>query len=191
MNKRGDDRPVVRANEWSGTKQISEFLKDFRVYPELTARLDACTWTFTQGVINEIVLWKVARYVSMPSKLLNELGRLRSLKPGQESQGKSVFKDLLQLGGVRLPMASTILRFANPEVFQIFDRHMYRAIHGTVLKSLSKKHETCWPLYCEYLKDLRDLCGVVGITFSDSDRILFEFDKAVNPPLSKTEGENE
>lgn len=191
MSKRGDDRPVVRANEWGGPQPIREFLKDFSVYPDLTARLDARTWTFTQGVINEIVLWKVARYVNMPSDLLRDLDRLRSLKPGQESQGESVIKDLLLLRGVRLPMASTFLRFANPEVFQIFDRHMYRAIYGTVFKPLSKKHETCWPLYRKYLGDLRGLCGAVGITFSDSDRILFEFDKAVNPPLSKTDGENE
>ncbi len=84
-------------------------------------------------------------------------------------------------------MASTILRFANPDVFQIYDRHICRAIWGTCEKVAPKNPSEAVHKYWSFLDDLSAQCVQLGISFRNADRILFEFDKAVNPPLSETE----
>ena len=43
----------------------------------------SCGHQFTQELINEMVLWKVNRYVSPTAKLLRDVGQLRCLKPKQ------------------------------------------------------------------------------------------------------------
>ena len=86
-------------------------------------------------------------------------------------------------------MASTFLRFANPEVFQIIDLHAYRAVYGTDLAKALKACRgvgTKTQLYVAYLDALRQLCTEKRLPFRDSDRILFEFDKQENPPLKET-----
>lgn len=71
--------------------------------------------------------------------------------------------------GVDLPIASTILRFQNPAVFQIIDRHAYRALYGRVFplhtQTVLKKIE----VYCVYLDDLHSLCDEKGMKFETVD----------------------
>jgi thermostable 8-oxoguanine DNA glycosylase len=184
MSKKKKGQPVIVASDWKGPHPIGEFIRNFNVYPELTAKLDAGGWKFTQEIINEIALWKVARYALLPSAALNDLDKLRSLKPKEHRKGAPVLNDLLGIRGVGLPMASTFLRFANPQVFQIFDRHIYRALYGRLPTSLSKDPVKCLPIYHRFLDDLHAVCGKLSMPFSDSDRILFEFDKQENPPLN-------
>ena len=83
-------------------------------------------------------------------------------------------------------MASTFLRFRNPVVFQIIDRHAYRAVYGRDYKlytqtSLKKKIE----VYFGYLDDLRSLCEKNGLKFETVDRVLYVFDKETNGGLAK------
>lgn len=182
MSRRNKGKTVIKAADHPGNWK--KYLDDYQVYPELTQQLDTFTARFDQATINEIVLWKVARYVELSPELLGQLDKLRALKPGEHEKGKDTLEKLLAIKGVRLPMASTLMRFANPKVFQIFDRHIFRAIYGQLYTNLSKKPGECLPIYFKFLGDLRVLCKEKNIDFKVSDRILFEFDKAENPPLN-------
>jgi len=115
---------------------------------------------------------------------LRRVDALLQLKPGEHEQARSVLEELLQVHGVDLPMASTFLRFRNPSVFQIIDRHAYRALYGRDYKlypqtSLQKKIA----VYFAYLDDLRSLCGQKGLKFETADRVLYMFDKKTNGGL--------
>jgi len=88
------------------------------------------------------------------------------------------------LDGVDLPMASTILRFINPFVFQIIDRHAYRAVY-------EKKYplypytptERKISLYFDYIDQLIWHCEIKNLTFTTIDRLLYVFDKKNNGKL--------
>lgn len=179
---------VTKAIDWQGDRPILEFLSDFSVYPELTTKLDSPDLEFNENVIHEIVLWKLGRYVKIPPSTQAELGNLKSLKQGEHRKAASVLEKLLSCNGVRLPMASTFLRFANPSVFQIYDRHICRALTGAFSAVAPKDPSKALSLYWTFLDELVKLCINMKIPFKDSDRILFEFDKQVNPPLSGNEG---
>ena len=84
----------------------------------------------TPQLLNEIVLWKVDRYVSLESDQLCRISALATLKPEEHRRARSILEELLDIHGVDLAMASTVLRFRNPAVFQIIDRHAYRALYG-------------------------------------------------------------
>lgn len=89
-------------------------LKDYTYQTDLTKELTDFSGDFTQEVINEIVLWKVNRYCKIPieaQSLLNEIGKEdRDLNADKT---KIILRSLLAVKGIRLPMASTILRFKN------------------------------------------------------------------------------
>lgn len=188
MPRKNTNKQVTKASEWaSQDKTLASFINDYRIYPNLTQKLDAGGWNFSQELVNEIVLWKISRYVEIPANVFESLNRLRSLQAGEHKKAKTVLSSLLGCDGVRLPMASTILRFANPEVFQIYDRHICRAMWGTCQKVAPKNPEKAVQKYWNFLEDLAAQCEQLGIPFREADRILFEFDKAVNPPLSESE----
>jgi thermostable 8-oxoguanine DNA glycosylase len=116
-------------------------------------------------------------------------GFARNRRP--ESTGMTVrnhwnrqLKVLLNISGVDLPMASTILRFTNPKVFQIIDRHAYRAIYGKKYPLYqSTPTERKISLYFDYIDDLIELCKLKGLTFTTIDRLLYIFDKKNNGKL--------
>ena len=75
-------RPPVRATEFGG--DLSEFLHKYKFQPKLTRKLDDLeNLNLTPELLNEIVLWKVNRYVSRGSASLHrcpaeaEAGRAR------------------------------------------------------------------------------------------------------------------
>jgi len=81
-------------------------------------------------------------------------------------------------------MASTFLHFQNREVFQIIDRHGYRAVFGKRYPLYSATpNGTKASTYFKYLDALHDLAASSGAAFRDLDRILYEFDKKVNGTL--------
>ncbi len=186
MTKRNRTRPVIKAQDWDGSHPIGDFINKFRVYPKLTAALDSRDWNFTPERINEIVLWKVARYVDLPVDLLLRLDALKNIEPNEHRKGAEALSQLLAIKGARLPMASTFLRFANPKVFQIFDRHIYRALNGELPKQLSKSPSQCVPIYMKFIDELHVACESMSIPFSDADRILFIFDKKVNGSMKES-----
>lgn len=166
-----------------------ELLKKYygKYQPELTQKLDRLEdKTFVQEIINEIVLWKVNRYASISDDLLIQIEELKTVSQGNHRYCHSVLKKLLEKkgNGVDLPLASTILRFRNPDTFQIIDRHAYRALFG---KKYALYHSTNpdekIKVYFDYLDGLIELCNKSGYHFRTNDRVLYEFDKENNGKL--------
>jgi len=149
---------VVTAGDFKG--DLADFLREYNYQSDLTKRLDdLADLNFTRELINEIVLWKVNRFVSLEKGLLDRLDALKTLKAGAHRQADSVVESLLTVHGIDLPMASTFLRFRNPKVFQIIDRHAYRALYGKdyplyVHRPTGRKLK----IYFSYLDRLRSLC---------------------------------
>lgn len=97
---------------------------------------------------------------------------------------KQLLKKLLLTKGIRLPMASTILRFRNPNVFQIIDQRAYRFVYGHELKLNDPNSEIIInsqiDLYFKYLQDLKEVAIKTGWQFSQIDRILYIRDQEFN-----------
>lgn len=161
---------------------LNDFLKKYNYQLNLTNKLDNLhDLSFTQSLINEIVLWKVDRYVSLDNEILTSLDNLKNLIQGNHRQTQPVLATLLNVRGVDLPMASTLLRFRNPRVFQIIDRHAYRAVYNEkyplyTSSSLSQKIS----IYFGYLDKLIELCRERNLEFQNIDRLLYMFDKQIN-----------
>lgn len=175
---------IHKAQEVS-KEELEGSLTNYNYQPELTVKLGAIAGPFDQATIQEIVLWKVNRYPSLSSETIALLNQLTSLKQGEHSQGQTVLELLLakESKGIDLPMASTILRFRNPEVFQIIDRRAYRVlmsdedkypIYTTTSIAIKTK------LYFEYLDEMLKFCSDKNIPFSQADKILYQLDKNIN-----------
>lgn len=164
---------------------LNEFLSAYNYQPELTKRLDDLqAFEFSQALINEIVLWKLNRYVSIDKENLQKVEGMKHLRAGDHRQSKIVIESLLNIHGVDLPMASTLLRFRNPEVFQIIDRHAYRAVYGGnyplyQATPINRKIS----VYFDYIDELINLCKSKKLPFQSIDRILYIFDKHNNGRL--------
>ena len=166
--------------------QIEESDFEFNYQPDLTGILDLVNSEFDQNSINEIVLWKVNRYVSLSPDSLKCLNSIdRNSKSLDIEQTQKVLTFLLNTKGIQLPMASTILRFRNPHIYQIIDQRVFRLIYnGNVLKIKSvnstKNNQEQILMYLDYLVDLRGVCEKFNIPFESSDRVLYMADKRVN-----------
>lgn len=160
---------------------LNQFLQHYNYQPKLTPYLDKQHGKFNKTLIYEIVLWKLNRFVNIPKKIIDELNKLINLKKRQHQKGKEVLSKLLEIKGIDLPMASTILRFKNPNVFQIIDRHTYRVVYGkkyNISRNSPIKHKI--KVYFDYLNELTELCNKKKIEFQTADKLLYSFDKKVN-----------
>lgn len=165
--------------------KIDGFLSDYEYQFKLTYHLDHLENTsMSQELVNEIVLWKVNRYVELPGEILHEIDSLSSLSRGEHRKSVKVLDKLLDTRGVDIAMASTILRFRNPDVFQIIDRHAYRAVYGEKLpvKAYSSNNYKM-SVYFGYLDKLIELSEQRNIDFKVLDRLLYVFDKQLNGKL--------
>ena len=170
-------------------KTIQEFsrincpIENYSYQNLLTPKLDGLTGDFNQEIINEIVLWKVNRYALIEPKILDLLNQIK--KEDQvldKSLTREILSELLGKGhkGIRLAMASTLLRFKNPRVYQILDQRVYRFIFGKELKYSLTNIEDQIKTYFHYLERLKEVCEEKKIEFNDSDRILYMMDKKWN-----------
>lgn len=148
---------------------------------ELTLKLDnSDKQKASQELINEIVLWKTNRYVQMEQSTLDLLNSTSiNSKVLDEDFSRKLLSELLGTKGIRLAMASTILRFRNPNIYQIIDQRAYRFAGLGELK-LPTNHEEQIILYFDYLKTLRDIANKNGFDFHNADRILYQQDKLNN-----------
>ena len=169
-------------------KEVLKYKKEgFDYQKELTVKLDKTKSQFNQELINEIVLWKVNRYSLFNSILINEINTISSWKVLNKEKTREILTSLLKTKGVQLAMASTILRFRNPNVFQIIDQRAYRVIKGDPLK-LSQIKDTSREttinkqidIYLEYLEAIREKCKKLDVDFYDADRVLYILDKNIN-----------
>ncbi|MCZ2339834.1 MAG: hypothetical protein LC127_16940 [Chitinophagales bacterium] len=116
--------------------EIDTSLKDYKYQPKLTEKLEGLSENFTQETINEIVRWKVNRYSELNPETLNLLNQIRmDDKDIDVDLTKDLLRILLDTPGIRLPMASTILRFKNPNIYQIIDQRAYRFLRNEDLKN--------------------------------------------------------
>ena len=169
-------------------KEVIKYKKEgFDYQKELTVKLDKTKSQFNQELLNEIVLWKVNRYTLFNSTLINEINTISSWKVLNKEKTRKILTSLLKTKGVQLAMASTILRFRNPNIFQIIDQRAYRVITGDPLK-LSQIKETSRgttinkqiDVYIEYLEEIREKCKKLDVDFDDADRVLYIIDKNIN-----------
>lgn len=142
-----------------------------------------------QSIIDEIILWKVNRYAQVDDDLLQLLNNINpNVTLLEDVHYLPVLKLLLKTKGIRLPVASTILRFRNPHVFQIIDQRAYRFVYGKELKLSTTTSEKAInaqiTLYTEYLKKLREVAQETGWRFEDLDRVLYIRDQQYNDAIS-------
>lgn len=173
---------------------IKDEFNNFKYQEELTTKLDVYSDNFNQEIINEIVLWKVNRYAKLPDEafiLLNKININETLlTKEQENIARELLSILLErkTKGIQLPMASTILRFKNKNIFQIIDQRVYRVLYGENLSLKPYKSQQVVineiEMYFKYLRDLKEKCNKLNIPFSDSDRILYLADKHYNKSIS-------
>jgi hypothetical protein len=173
-------------------KVVGDLLKEYKYQPELTVQLDNLD-LITREEFYRIALWKVDRFPSVSDDILHSINGLKKLTPGdhRESSSYKTLECLLQCKGIQLPMASTLFRFANPEVFQIIDKRAYRALYlgleGQERNSYPNKHfkpseesmlkwvRESIEIYFQYLDDLRRI-DCKKIPFRHADRILYQLD---------------
>src|SRR4030067_3156173 len=157
QSKVNEATKLMIASDFPG--DLNTFLAFYKFQPELTKRLDNLeNVSIDQSLINEIVLWQVNRYVCLDNENMEQLKKLKLLKAGEHKNANDILKALLGVNGVDLPMASTILRFINPKVFQIIDRHAYRAVYGrkySLYQTTSPERKIS--VYFEYLDNLTEL----------------------------------
>lgn len=165
--------------------EISQDIKNltqFKYQDKLTKKLDKLIGDFDQNILNEIVLWKVNRYAEFDEQTIAMLNTISNDEVLDEEKTKQMLKSLLNIDGVGLPMASSILRFKNPNVYQIIDQRVYRVIYEYDLPKRYQDDANIG-LYLEYLKKLREVCDIHKIDFNKADRILYLFDKECNKDL--------
>jgi len=163
---------------------IESLKEKFKYQKELTDKLDKEKRDFDQALINEIVLWKLNRYAELDNEAIHLINQI-PLDATQRDDDLTikVLTKLLSIKGIRLPMASTILRFRNPEIYQIIDQRVYRLIYGETLPTLFSIPKQI-TLYFEYLEKLKEVCETHNIPFEKADRILYQADKELNGDIA-------
>lgn len=157
---------------------------NYKYQLELTSKLDDLDNDFNQEIINEIVLWKVNRYSFLDDETLSLLNKITkdNLIIDVEHTTK-ILTELLNTKGIQLAMASTILRFKNPNIYQIIDQRVYRFVYGVEMPKYFSSVEKQIDFYIEYLQKLRQVCIEKEIDFNLSDRIIYELDKLHNKEI--------
>ena len=88
------------------------------------------------------------------------------------------------MDGIDLPMASTILRFRNPEVFPIIDKRAYRAIYNKKYPLYFTTPRTKKiTIYFNYIDKLMEVCEMYKLDFKTVDRLFYQFDIENNGKL--------
>ncbi|MEP7319397.1 MAG: hypothetical protein ABI921_11670 [Panacibacter sp.] len=159
--------------------------EDYNYQQILTPKLDTYDSDFSQEIINEIVLWKVNRYVAINSEtllLINQINKTDKVLNVELT--KKILTNMLnkkKQKGIRLAMASTMLRFKNPFIYQIIDQRVYRYItDGNPLSSSITDINKQIEIYLDYLNRLRAKSDELKIPFQEADRIFYSMDKNHN-----------
>lgn len=165
----------------STVSEIDSQIENYSYQDLLTPKLDDLKGDFNQKIINEIVLWKVNRFALIEPETLELLNQIKKEDRVLNIElTRKILVQLLGYKGIRLAMASTILRFKNPNLYQIIDQRVYRFINGEELKYSLSNIEEQINVYLEYLEKLKRDCEGKDIPFSEADRILYMMDKKHN-----------
>lgn len=151
---------------------------------DLTSKLDKLNTDFNQEIINEIVLWKVNRYAAVDNETLNLINQIKKddTQINPELTGAILLRLLSkEQKGFRLAMASTVLRFRNPKIYQIIDQRVFRFLYGKELKYSETNINEQISIYLDYLQNLKDVCAEHSVNFETADRVFYTMDKVYNP----------
>ncbi len=151
---------------------------------DLTSKLDKLDTDFSQDIINEIVLWKVNRYAAVDNETLNLINQIKKedTQINPELTGAILLRLLSkEQKGFRLAMASTVLRFRNPKIYQIIDQRVFRFLYGKELKYPVTNINEQITIYLDYLQKLQDVCAEHSVKFETADRVFYTMDKVYNP----------
>lgn len=137
-------------------------------------------------IINSIVLWKINRQVAIDNSLIMNIHDFSKRvtivddiikNPDNKEQLKSLLNDMLKVKGIRIAMASTILKMFNPDVFPIIDQRAYREATKNVLKvgNVDKDIEN----YIDYIGKVESCRQekYPEVKFRDMDALLYQKDK--------------
>ena len=167
----------------------SEILKKYSYanYNEITKRInycDFCNEAENADIINSIVLWKINRQVKIENSLIIKIKNLQYDKvkflDKYEAEIREILKALLEMKGVRIAMASTILKMFKPFAFPIIDQRAYRTIYNNDFPNFfgKDKHVKYIDLYIQYIKDCykfnQNNCP--NIAFDKIDQLLYQID---------------
>ncbi len=162
---------------------IQKWDEDYIYQKKLTESLDNCEGDFNQEIINEIVLWKVNRYADAGSNILAKINSIsKTDRKENTALTQEILEDLLAIKGFGLPMATTLLRFKNPYIYQLIDQRVYRFVFGSPMPKTTKT-DTLIKMYRNYLNRIRKVCDKHDIEFSKADRILYQADIAENKDI--------
>ena len=153
---------------------------------EIINRIKNCTGKDereNRDIINSIVLWKINRTVDIGTKLFIAIKNLNIVPSNIKTNKKEIKKiicDLLEVKGIKIAMASTILKMFYPDTFPIIDQRAYRELTGDNLPnyygvSANQKYAD---LYFQYILDChvynQSVCP--NINFDDIDKVLYQLD---------------
>ncbi len=131
--------------------------------------------------LRRVSLWKSNRIMSVSDELLEDLV---ALSLGNEvslddEKVKLVIERLVESQGFGYPMASSVLKFINPNVFPIIDVRAYRALTGRKLTYSTYSFD----IYLSYAKHLTEMSKKLKRPLKDIDEQLYEFDKKFNQKI--------
>ena len=150
--------------------------EEYKYQKNLTAELDNHDGDFDQDIINQIVLWKVNRYAKPKDSVLAKLNMIdKASRIENITLTEEILKGLLDNRGFGLAMATTVLRFKNPYIYQLIDQRVYRFIFGNPMPKTTNSDKLV-KLYRDYLDRLRKVCEQYNIDFCKADRILYQAD---------------
>lgn len=174
----------------------TRLLEEYRFQLKLTDELDNMDpKKIDLEVINKIILWKLNRFTEIKNSQIISIKELLKLKPKEHRIAKEELHDLLRTNGIALPMASTILRFVNPDVFQIIDDRAYRVLYPDRNKNYPSKPKNITNgyldkstnIYFDYLDKLHEVCSD-KLPYRFADRILYQLDKKLEHKIGQKIG---
>jgi thermostable 8-oxoguanine DNA glycosylase len=135
----------------------------------------------TANDLRQVSLWKSDRTLNVSDETLAKLAEL-SAKTNvtiDDPIVKEVLEMLMDSQGIGLPMASSIIKFINPNVFPIIDIRAYRALTG------KKANQSTYTVgnYIAYTKRLTAIAAEWGRPLRDIDEQLYCFDKEYNKTI--------
>jgi hypothetical protein len=128
-------------------------------------------------IINNIVLWKLNRQITVDSETVELLNTVaRTVKSPQEALSNpnvpELINDLLKSPGIRLPIASTILKFYQPKAFPIIYRRAFHQLFNTKLEENAGVES-----YFQYIRKCIEVRQQYKIPFEKVDEVLYQKDK--------------
>jgi len=145
----------------------------------LTKLLDNHNGVIDQNFINNVVLWKVNRYAEVDHETQTLLQTVKNSPTRSNPNIRLTLHKLLKTKGIKLAMATTILRFIKPSLFQLIDQRVYRVMYGYELK-IPYNNDAKIDLYFKYLDDLELLCKQYMVKWEEADRYFYKLDQILN-----------